>query len=158
MWKIYICLNFKASIWSNKVKLQGIRSNYFYCEHTFANKFVSKIKIHLLQRQQLLNTDMNFSCGQENNQLNITETSVSWGDEIVGTYELYKRSCAVRLGPLKIMRIRISSKVLWWNGRKIQPDVDCRQKRWFELRNKEKSAQQLDALKKGKLNLAAAWR
>lgn len=32
---------------------------------------------------------------------------------------------------------------------KLQPDVDCRQKRWSELRNKEKAAQQLDAFKEG---------
>lgn len=84
---------------------------------------------------------MNFSCGQEKyNQLNITENSVSSGDETAGTYELYKRRCTVRLGPLKI--VRSSSKVLGWNRRKIGFDVDCRQKRRFELRNKEKSAQQ----------------
>lgn len=46
------------------------------------------------------------------NQLNITQNSVSSGDETAGTYELYKRRCTVRLGPLKIVRIRISSKVL----------------------------------------------
>lgn len=54
---------------------------------------------------------MNFSCGQEKyNQFNITENSVSSGEETAGTYELYKRRLTVRLGLLKI--IRISSKVL----------------------------------------------
>lgn len=58
-------------------------------------------------------TAMNFSCGQEKyNQLNITENSVSSGEETTGTYELYKRRLTVRLGLLKIMRIRMSSKVL----------------------------------------------
>lgn len=36
-------------------------------------------------------TAMNFSCGQEKyNQLNITENSVSSGEETAGTYELIK--------------------------------------------------------------------
>lgn len=56
---------------------------------------------------------MHFSCGQEKyNQLNIIENSVSSGAETEGTYELYKRRHRVRPGPPKIMRIRISSKVL----------------------------------------------
>lgn len=41
---------------------------------------------------------------------------------------------------------------------KKSTDVDCRQQRRFEFRNKEKSAQQLDAFKEGKLNLVGAWR